>query len=200
MTSQLLLTLDGIRYDHEELPLDQLRSIDEILDKVATTLATFASSYSGHQAEHEHPGVWVRRYQRLQIRCSAPGYLSAQSAMLRSSDDQSEMDFDRPWTFEMLLTEPGRENQASDLPVQEFIDNILDALPVGVWLLLGDSEDPNRIAIGHADDAPKRVADRDETLVEDLHAIGLRSAPLFGPGLSAVDHGDLLYDERGLPK
>lgn len=200
MTSQLLLTLDGIRYDQEELPLDELRSIDEVLDRVAATLATFASSSSGHQAEHEQPEIWVRRYQTLQIQRSAPGYLSAQSAMLRSTDVQTDMEFDRPWTFEMLLTGSGRADQVSDLPVQECIDEILDALPIGVWLLLGDPEDPNRIAIGHSDDARTGLVARDEALISDLHAIGLRSAALFEPGLSAVDHGDLLYDERGLPK
>ncbi len=34
----------------------------------------------------------------------------------------------------------------------------------------------------------------------ELRAIAERCAALMGPGPSAVDHGDLLYDERGLPK
>ena len=37
-------------------------------------------------------------------------------------------------------------------------------------------------------------------LAEELHAIGQRCAGLLGPGPSAVEHGDLLYDERGLPR
>ena len=37
-------------------------------------------------------------------------------------------------------------------------------------------------------------------LARELHAIGQRCASLLGPGPSAVEHGDLLYDERGLPK
>jgi hypothetical protein len=40
----------------------------------------------------------------------------------------------------------------------------------------------------------------EETLVADLHAIGLRSASLMGPGPSAVEHGDFLYDDQGLPR
>lgn len=36
--------------------------------------------------------------------------------------------------------------------------------------------------------------------VEELLAIGRRCAKLLGPGPSAVEHGDMLYDERGLPK
>ena len=45
----------------------------------------------------------------------------------------------------------------------------------------------------------KRLRDAD-ALAEKLHAIGQRCAARMGPGPSAVDHGDLLYDERGLPK
>ena len=39
-----------------------------------------------------------------------------------------------------------------------------------------------------------------DALARKLHAIGQRCASLLGPGPSAVEHGDLLYDERGLPK
>ena len=45
----------------------------------------------------------------------------------------------------------------------------------------------------------KRLHNADE-LAEKLHAIGQRCAARMGPGPSAVDHGDLLYDEHGLPK
>ena len=39
-----------------------------------------------------------------------------------------------------------------------------------------------------------------QTLARELRAIGKRCASLLGPGPSAVEHGELLYDERGLPK
>ncbi len=39
-----------------------------------------------------------------------------------------------------------------------------------------------------------------EERVRELHAIGQRCAALLRDGPSAVDHGDFLYDERGLPK
>ena len=45
----------------------------------------------------------------------------------------------------------------------------------------------------------KRQRDVDAR-VEELVAIGRRCAKLVGPGPSSVEHGDLLYDERGLPK
>ena len=39
-----------------------------------------------------------------------------------------------------------------------------------------------------------------ETRVQELRAIAERCAKLLAPGPSAVEHGDVLYDERGLPK
>ena len=39
-----------------------------------------------------------------------------------------------------------------------------------------------------------------EKLVKELHAIGEHCASLLSDGPSAVEHGDFLYDERGLPK
>ena len=41
---------------------------------------------------------------------------------------------------------------------------------------------------------------RADAVARDLQAIGQRCASLLGEGPSAVDHGELLYDERGLPK
>ncbi len=39
-----------------------------------------------------------------------------------------------------------------------------------------------------------------ETRAHELRAIAERCARLMGPGPSAAEHGDMLYDERGLPK
>ena len=36
--------------------------------------------------------------------------------------------------------------------------------------------------------------------LQEMRAIAEHCAKLLGPGPSAVEHGDLLYDERGLPK
>ena len=38
-----------------------------------------------------------------------------------------------------------------------------------------------------------------EVRVQELRAIAERCARLLGPGPSAVEHGEFLYDERGLP-
>ncbi len=45
----------------------------------------------------------------------------------------------------------------------------------------------------------RRRRDKD-ALLRDMRAIAKRCAARLGPGPSAVEHGDLLYDERGLPK
>ena len=37
-------------------------------------------------------------------------------------------------------------------------------------------------------------------LIRELDSIGKRCASLMGPGPGSTDHGDWLYDERGLPK
>ena len=45
----------------------------------------------------------------------------------------------------------------------------------------------------------KRLRDAD-VRAQKLRAIAERCAKLLGPGPSAVEHGDMLYDERGLPR
>ena len=39
-----------------------------------------------------------------------------------------------------------------------------------------------------------------QALTRELHTIGQRCASLLRPGPAAVEHGNLLYDEQGLPK
>lgn len=39
-----------------------------------------------------------------------------------------------------------------------------------------------------------------ERRLREMRAIAERCAKLLGPGPSAVEHGDVLYDERGLPE
>lgn len=39
-----------------------------------------------------------------------------------------------------------------------------------------------------------------EARMREIHAIGQRCASMMGDGPSAVEHGDFLYDERGLPR
>ena len=55
-------------------------------------------------------------------------------------------------------------------------------------------------------DLPERAAieranrtERDQRL-RNMRAIAERCAAKMPPGISSLDHGDLLYDEHGLPK
>jgi antitoxin VapB len=42
--------------------------------------------------------------------------------------------------------------------------------------------------------------DQEPGLADRLTAIGKKSAPLFKEPFKSADHGDLLYDENGVPK
>ena len=55
------------------------------------------------------------------------------------------------------------------------------------------------VALSERLEKEKRERDK-EALLRDVRAIAERCAALMGPGPSAVEHGDLLYDENGLPK
>ncbi len=200
MNSQLLVTLDGIRDDGAGLALHELQSIDEVLDQVSSILAMYIRHSSGHRAEPGEFDRWIGIPRLLALRRSASGCLSAQWTLGPSSDARTDIEAYETRAIEMLFESPGSEDFAFDVSVQDYLSEISAALPKGVLLWLGDSDDPKRIRIQHTEGAANDVGSRDETLVSDLHAIGLRCAALLRPGPSATDHGDLLYDERGLPK
>ena len=55
------------------------------------------------------------------------------------------------------------------------------------------------IALRERLEREKRLRDAD-ALMRELRAIGKRCAARLKPGPSAIEHGDYLYDEHGLPK
>ena len=55
------------------------------------------------------------------------------------------------------------------------------------------------VALSERLEREKRERDK-EALLRDVRAIAERCAALMGPGPSAVEHGDFLYNEHGLPK
>ena len=66
--------------------------------------------------------------------------------------------------------------------------------------LTGDSM-TGAITVALKERLEREKRERDiEARVQKLHAIGQRCARLLRDGPSAVEHGDFLYDERGLPK
>ena len=50
--------------------------------------------------------------------------------------------------------------------------------------------------LNHEDHLRRRSV---QATVRELRSIGRRCAGLVGDGLSSVEHGDVLYDEYGLP-
>ena len=54
--------------------------------------------------------------------------------------------------------------------------------------------------IGRTGSGRESESSDEEALIADLHAIGLRSAASLRPGPSAIEHGDFLYDDQGLPR
>ena len=55
------------------------------------------------------------------------------------------------------------------------------------------------VALKECLEREKRLLDK-ESLARHLYEIGQSCAVLMGPGPSSTEHGDLLYDEWGLPK
>ncbi len=55
------------------------------------------------------------------------------------------------------------------------------------------------VALSERLERQKRARDAEAEIAEML-AFGERCARRLGPGPSAVEHGDFLYDEHGLPK
>ena len=199
MTNQLLVTLDGIRDDGAGLALHELQGIDGILDKVCSALGMYLRYSGGCLAALGQSEGWICGPRLLDLRRSAPGCLSARWTLGPSPDAQTSTEANETRAIETLLKSLGGEDLVSDVSVQDYLSEVSDALPEGILLWLGDSDNPNMIGIKHTEGATDDVRPRDETLVSDLHAIGLRCAALLRPGPSAADHGDLLYDERGLP-
>ena len=59
------------------------------------------------------------------------------------------------------------------------------------------------MTVGGDDSRATRSGDQrnpDDAGVEELLTIGRRCAESLGPGPSAAEHGDLLYDDQGLPR
>ncbi len=57
------------------------------------------------------------------------------------------------------------------------------------------------ITVALSERLERETGERDkDALLRNVRAIAERCAARLGPGPSAVEHGDFLYDEHGLPK
>ena len=203
MASQLFVTLDGIDIGGE--PTDYLiekLGIVETLEVVSNALSSTASRLSGDRADHTESSNWKHSPKGLQLRPSGAGWLQAQWVFEPSPERQSNPRSNETLAIEALLElgESGASAQSAEVP--EDVRKISEALPHDVLLWLGDADSPNRVGIRRTEkrDPCMDLSEEEAALVADLHAIGLRCAAQLRPGPSAVEHGDFLYDEQGLPR
>ena len=203
MANQLLVTLDGIDIAGE--PTDNLiqrLGVVETLGGVANALSSTAKHLSGDRAIHGESFNWKHSPKGLQLRPSGAGWLHAQWVFEPSPGDQSN-----PGSYEALaidaLLELGESGASGGTAAaQDDVRKISEALPHDVLLWLGDVDNPNRVGIIRTEkrDTDLELSEEEAALVADLHAIGLQCAAQLRPGPSAVEHGDFLYDEQGLPR
>ena len=211
MAKQLLVKLDGIRVDVAGEPTDYLiekLGIVETLGGIANALSSTASRLSGDREEHGESSNWKHSPKSLRLRPSGAGWLHAKWVFEPSRERQSNPRSHDTLAIEALLElgESGASAQTAEVP--EDVRKISEALPHNVLLWLGDADNPNRVRIRRTEkrapglelDAGLELSEEEASLVADLHAIALECAAQLRPGPSAVEHGDFLYDEQGLPR
>ena len=211
MAKQLLVKLDGIRLDVVGEPTDYLiekLGIVETLGGIADALSSTASRLSGDRAEQRESSNWKHRPKGLELRPSGAGWLQARWVFEPSPERQSNPMSYETAAIEALLElgESGASAPAADVP--EYVRKISEELPHDVLLWLGDADNPNRVCIRRTEkraprldlDVGLELSEEEASLVADLHTIALEGAAQLRPGPSAIEHGDLLYDEHGLPK
>ena len=205
MANQLYVTLDGIRVDVAGEPTNYLiekLGVVETLGGVANALSSTARRLSGDRGGHDKSSKWIQIPKGLQLRPSGAGWLYAQWVFEPSPGDQSN-----PGSYEALaidaLLELGESGASGGTAAaQDDVRKISEALPHDVLLWLGDVDNPNRVGIRRTEkrDPDLELSEEEAALVADLHAIGLQCAAQLRPGPSAVEHGDFLYDDQGLPR
>ena len=103
---------------------------------------------------------------------------------------------DGVWMVEDARVTVARVNPYTPLSNRLLVD-FSGRLPQG----FSPMKDPEQFRpTGRTGSGRKSESSDAETLVADMHAIGLRSAASLRPGPSAVEHGDFLYDDQGLPR
>ena len=203
MANQLLVTLDGIDIAGE--PTDNLiqrLGVVETLGGVANALSSTAKHLSGDRGVHGESFNWKHSPKGLQLRPSGAGWLHAQWVFEPSAESQSKKESYETLAIDALLEVGESGTTGRTAATQDDVRKISEALPHDVLLWLGDVDNPNRVGIRRTEkrDAGMDLSEEEAALVADLHAIGLRCAAQLRPGPSAVEHGDFLYDEQGLPR
>ena len=210
MADQLIVTLDGIRVDVDEIPAESFITalrVNEVAEHVESMLSLAAKHLSGEQTAYEQPTNWIHSLGSLPLYPISSGCLAAQWTFEPPPAARSDAESVEIRAIDTLLKQGGQDASECINPMRDYLRNISEADPETlVWLgdaevWLGDADDTRRVRVSLAEGVGfNREPSDDDTLLPDLHAIGLRCAALLRPGPSAVEHGDFLYDELGLPK
>ena len=155
MASQLLVTLEGIQVSVSGVSLEWLvkeLDVDETLKSVSDALSSAARLLSGDRAERGQPLQWTHSPTGLQLRPSGPGCLLAQWAFESSSNRASGSESYESRAIDILLEQGCRRVSSCPQTIADSLRELAESLPEGIFLWLGDAENPNRIGISPAED------------------------------------------------
>ena len=206
MADKLVVTLGELPIDTAGETVEDFSKIlrpNELLASVESMLSLAAQHFSVSESSYERASSWSSRT-GVELGPTGPGGLFARWTFEPGPEHRSRADSYETWTIEFVLG-GGQQGTAAYLdPLLEYLRSLPnDPRDLRRWptLWLGDANNPQRVRIALAEEAQdERKSGDAEKLISDLHAIGLRCAALLSPGPSAVEHGDFLYDETGLPK
>ena len=197
------VTLGELPIDTSEETVEDFSKIlrpNELSASVESMLSLAAQHRSVNESAYERAPRWTSR-SGIELGPTGPGALFARWTFEPGPEHLSQGDSRETRTVEFVLG-GGQQGTGTYLdPLLEYLRGLpKDPHDLRRWptLWLGDAYNPQRIRIALAEE-PRNASDA-EKLISDLHAIGLRCAALLSPGPSAVEHGEFLYDETGLPK
>lgn len=197
MPDQLIVTLGELPHDEEGIQNDDFTENlrpNELRASVKDMLLRAVEHFGGQE---NICGQLPNRVHESSIELypAGPGRLFARWTFEHGPQAESYT----TGTTESLLAQGQNGTMAYFEPLLDFLRSLPnDHNPsnLGRWpiLWLGNADNPQRVRITLPE------SDNTEKLIDDLHTIGLRCAALLSQGPSAVEHGDFLYDEKGLPK
>ncbi len=203
MADQLIVTLGGIRVDENEIPAESFITalrVNEVAQYVESMLSLTFKHLGDEQTAYERTTNWIHNSGSLPLYPIGSGCLAAQWTFEPPLAARTDVESVEIRAIDTLLKQRGQDASGCINPMLDYLRDISRAVP-GAFVWLEDADDTQRVRVSLSEEADfnRRPSD-DDMLLRDLHAIGLRCAELLRPGPSAIEHGDFLHDERGLPK
>ena len=206
MADKLVVTLGELPFDTawgNRRRFQQNPAAQRVVSQCRIHALSCCSTPQRNESSYERASSWSSRT-GIELGPTGPGGLFARWTFEPGPEHRSRADSYETWTIEFVLGGGQQGTKAYLDPLLEYLRSLPnDPRDLRRWptLWLGDANNPRRVRIALAEEAQdERKSGDAEKLISDLHAIGLRCAALLSPGPSAVEHGDFLYDETGLPK